>query len=158
MRFLFILFVCLNFIHFNAFAEQTDTSAVEKTISQSSHPDKSLVVGSHVSTNMNSMSILLSLLMVLAVIIISALILKRFNLIQSNHSELKIVTSLPLSTKEKLVVVQVGKKQLLLGVTAQQINLLESLNEPLELSKSAFSQDSLKVDNPLFNFLKKTNN
>jgi flagellar protein FliO/FliZ len=46
---------------------------------------------------------------------------------------LKVVTSLNLGSKERLVVVQVGKKQLLLGVTGQQINILDTLAEPIEV-------------------------
>jgi flagellar protein FliO/FliZ len=88
-------------------------------------------VGKHVTANMDAMSMILSLLMVLAVIVISAIILKRFQGVQHNISGLKIITSLHLGAKEKLVVVQSGDKQLLLGVTAQQITLLETLDEPI---------------------------
>ena len=88
-------------------------------------------VGKHVTANMSAMSMVLSLLMVLAVIVISALILKRFQGVQHSFNGLKIITSLHLGSKEKLVVVQSGDKQLLLGVTAQQITLLETLDEPL---------------------------
>ena len=77
------------------------------------------------------MSMIVSLLMVLAVIIISAMILKRFQGVRHSINGLKIVTSLHLGSKEKLVVVQAGDKQLLLGVTPQQITLLETLDEPL---------------------------
>ena len=92
-------------------------------------------VGKHVTANMNSMSMIMSLLMVLAVIVISAMILKRFQGVSQSHQGLKIVTSLHLGSKEKVVVVQAGDKQLLLGVTAQQITLLETLDEPLVSNK-----------------------
>ena len=87
-------------------------------------------VGKHVTANMDAMSMILSLLMVLAVIVVSAVILKRFQGVQHNLKGLKIVTSLHLGAKEKLVVVQNGDKQFLLGVTAQ-ITLLETLDEPI---------------------------
>ena len=93
--------------------------------------DVPVEVGKHVATNMNSMSMIMSLLMVLAVIVISAMILKRFQGVRQTHHGLKIVTSLHLGAKEKLVVVQAGDKQLLLGVTTQQVTLLETLDEPL---------------------------
>lgn len=92
-------------------------------------------VGKHVTANMDAMSMILSLLMVLVVIIISAVILKRFQGVRHSINGLKIVTSLHLGAKEKLVVVQAGEKQLLLGVTAQQISLLETLDEPLISAK-----------------------
>jgi len=93
--------------------------------------EKTPVVGSHISGGMNAVSMILSLFIVLAVIVVSAYLLKRFNIIQNTTQDLKVVASLPLTAKEKLVVVQVGEKQLLLGVTNQQINLIESLENPL---------------------------
>ena len=92
-------------------------------------------VGKHVAANMDAMSMILSLLMVLVVIVISAMILKRFQGVRHSINGLKIVTSLHLGAKEKLVVVQAGEKQLLLGVTTQQISLLETLDEPLISAK-----------------------
>jgi flagellar protein FliO/FliZ len=92
-------------------------------------------VGKHVTANMNSMSMIMSLLMVLAVIVVSAMILKRFQGVSQSHQGLKIVTSLHLGSKEKVVVVQAGDKQLLLGVTTQQITLLETLDKPLVNTK-----------------------
>ncbi len=88
-------------------------------------------VGSHVMTNMDAGSMILSLLMVLALIIICAFVLKRFNLTQQGVSQLKMVTSLSLGAKERVVVIQAGEQQLLLGVTAQQVTLIERLDEPL---------------------------
>ena len=88
-------------------------------------------VGKHVLANMNAGSMILSLLMVLALIVICAFVLKRFNLTQQGVSQLKVVTSLSLGAKERVVVIQAGEQQLLLGVTAQQVTLIERLEEPL---------------------------
>jgi flagellar protein FliO/FliZ len=59
-------------------------------------------------------------------------LLKRFNVVQQQNNSLKVVSTLVLGNKEKVVVVQVADKQLLLGVTAQQITLLDTLETPLE--------------------------
>lgn len=109
------------------------TSVNESTGNKaSSAPSKTTPeVGKHVMANMNPASMILSLFLVLGLIIICALILKRFNLTQHNLSQLKIITTLRLGTKERLIVVQVGEQQLLLGVTGQQVSLLETLAEPL---------------------------
>ncbi|WP_232300025.1 flagellar biosynthetic protein FliO [Colwellia sp. MT41] len=88
-------------------------------------------VGKHVMANMDSGRMILSLLMVLALIISCAFVLKRFNFSQQGISQLKLITSLSLGNKERLIVVQVGEQQLLLGVTAQKISLLDKLSEPL---------------------------
>lgn len=108
-------------------AAEIATPVIEKTAP--------VEVGKHVAANMDAMSMILSLLMVLVVIIISAVILKRFQGVRHSINGLKIVTSLHLGAKEKLVVVQAGEKQLLLGVTTQQISLLETLDEPLISAK-----------------------
>ncbi|WP_440875594.1 flagellar biosynthetic protein FliO [Thalassotalea sp. PLHSN55] len=106
-------------------------------------------VGKHVaSTNMDAMSMVLSLLLVLGVIVISALVLKRFQPGLKQVQGLKVVTSLHLGAKERIVVVEVGDKQLLLGVTAQQISLLETLPEKLPQNaplSADFSQSILSV-------------
>lgn len=89
-------------------------------------------VGKHVAGNMDAATMILSLLMVLALIVVLALVLKRFQPGSKSVSGLKVVTSLHLTTRERLVVVQTGDKQLLLGVTAHQITLLDTLDTPLE--------------------------
>lgn len=92
-------------------------------------------VGKHVAGNMDATTMILSLLLVLVVIVASASVLKKFNLTNtSSTSPLRIITSLHLGSKEKLVVVEVGSKQLLLGVTSQQINVLETLDNPIEVN------------------------
>jgi len=88
-------------------------------------------VGKHVMANMDAGNMILSLLMVLMLILVCAYVLKRFNFAQQGVSQLKVVTSLSLGAKERVIVVQMGEQQLLLGVTAQQITLLEKLTEPL---------------------------
>ncbi len=92
-------------------------------------------VGKHVMANTDAGSMILSLLMVLALIFISALVLKRFNFTQQNSGQLKVVASLSLGVKERLVVAQVGEQQLVLGVTPQQITLIKSLEEPIVASQ-----------------------
>ena len=93
-------------------------------------------VGKHVTANTDSATMILSLLMVVVLIIACAMLLKKFQITQQNVSALKIVTSLSLGTKERIVVVQVADKQLLLGVTAQQITILDNLEKPLDLKSN----------------------
>ncbi|MEY8199063.1 MAG: flagellar biosynthetic protein FliO [Colwellia sp.] len=112
-------------------------SAQQSTTEQVSIPQElnqnTPQVGKHVMANMDAGSMILSLLMVLALIIICALVLKRFNLTQQGVNQLKVVTSLSLGAKERVVVIQAGEQQLLLGVTAQQVTLIERLEEPLAI-------------------------
>jgi flagellar protein FliO/FliZ len=111
----------------NSSAEQGKGEQLLPALIDSNQPE----VGKHVMANMDAGSMILSLLMVLVLIVISAFVLKRFNLTQHDGSQLKVLASLSLGTKERVVVIQAGKQQLLLGVTAQQITLLDHLSEPL---------------------------
>lgn len=56
--------------------------------------------------------------------------------LMQNNTDLKVVASHSLGVKEKIVVLKVGDAQFLLGVTAQNINLLSELKTPLELKSS----------------------
>ena len=46
---------------------------------------------------------------------------------------LRVIAALPLGPRERLLLVEAGGKQLLLGVTAQQVNTLHCFDEPLAL-------------------------
>jgi flagellar protein FliO/FliZ len=98
-------------------------------------PIQDVEVGRHVIGNIDAGSMILSLLAVLVAIVIAAWLLKKLQVGGTTVNGLKVVTSLNLGAKERLVVVQVGKQQLLLGVTGQQINLLDTLAEPIENKK-----------------------
>jgi flagellar protein FliO/FliZ len=56
--------------------------------------------------------------------------------LMQNNTDLKVIASHSLGVKEKIVVLKVGDTQFLLGVTAQNINLLSELKTPLELKSS----------------------
>lgn len=47
------------------------------------------------------------------------------------NSSIKMLSSMPLGTRERLMLVEVGGKQILLGVTAAQINSLHVFDEPV---------------------------
>lgn len=110
-------------------------------------------VGKHVQANMDAGSMILSLLMVLALIIISALVLKRFNITQQGSSQLKVIASLSLGAKERVVVIQIGEQQLVLGVCPQQISLLQNLDIPIDIQAGK----PLAVSTNILSFLQKNN-
>jgi len=73
-----------------------------------------------------------ALLLVLGLILGLAWLLKRMPGSGLRPAEgLRVVASLPLGTKERAVVVEVGGRQLLLGVSAGGVSLLQELPEPL---------------------------
>jgi flagellar protein FliO/FliZ len=149
------LAIVLSFVVQMTFAQQTSTQAIKQsTETETVVVEQAPEVGKHVMANMDAGSMILSLLMVLALIIISALVLKRFNFAQQNTSQLNVVASLSLGAKERLVIVQVAEQQLVLGVTAQQITLIDSLDEPIVTA----TESSLPITNNVLAFLQKASN
>jgi len=114
-------------------SEQSGNSQQDITQSINQPLEKTPQVGKHVMANVDASSMILSLIMVLALIFISAIVLKRFNLSQQNSSQLKVIASLSLGAKERVVVVQIGEQQLVLGVCPQQISLLKNLDQPIDV-------------------------
>lgn len=146
--------VLLSFFSLVVCAQQAaDDNSVTNTAPTTEVIEKTPEVGKHVMANMDAGSMILSLLMVLAVIFISAIVLKRFNVVQQNTNQLKMVANLSLGSKERIVVIQVAEQQLVLGVTPQQVTLIDRLDEPLDTS----SQSSLPMAGNVLAFLQKTN-
>jgi len=85
-----------------------------------------------------------SLLFVIALILGMAWLLKRMRVPAFGQQKgLSVVRQLPVGTKERLMIVQAGNEQFLIGVTAQSINMLSKLETPLtqeEPESTPFSQ------------------
>ena len=160
--FAFFLGAALCLLASTSFGQQETTVNESANIAVAEKPQKTpepLVttqtpqVGKHVLANMDAGSMIISLLMVLALIIISALVLKRFNLTQQGSSQLKVIASLSLGAKERVVVVQIGEQQLVLGVCPQQISLLQNLENPIDIKAGK----PLAVSTNILSFLQKNN-
>ncbi|WP_086971106.1 flagellar biosynthetic protein FliO [Vibrio coralliirubri] len=84
-----------------------------------------------------------SLIFVIAFILFIAWLLKRMQVpAMSNQQGLAIVRQIPVSTKERIAIVQAGDEQFLVGITTQSIQLISKLDKPLTqemLEKSTFS-------------------
>lgn len=87
---------------------------------------------------------LLGLLLVVGLILMLAWALRRFNAVPGQTGKMRVVASLPLGTRERAVLVQVGEEQLLLGVSAQSVSLLARFDQPViepgSSTSSEFSQ------------------
>ncbi|WP_282166705.1 flagellar biosynthetic protein FliO [Shewanella japonica] len=79
------------------------------------------------------------LILVIAIIFVLAYIVKKLNLVQSNQGVIKTVAMTPLGQKEKLVLVELEGQQYLLGVTAQQVNLIEKLDSAVQVETTSFA-------------------
>lgn len=78
------------------------------------------------------MTVLAGLAFVLALVFGCGWFVKRFGGMQTARSgAIKVVSVLPVGSRERLALVEVGGQQLLLGVTAQQITTLHTFDEPV---------------------------
>jgi flagellar protein FliO/FliZ len=76
---------------------------------------------------------LFGLLIVLGCIVLVAWLLKRTNRFHTSaNGQLKIIAGLALGARERIVLVQVGEQQLLVGITPQQIQTLHVLDKPID--------------------------
>jgi len=92
-------------------------------------------VGQHAPNTVGMFGAILALLAVLALIIGLGWVLKRLPGSGFRPADgLKLVATLTVGTKERVVVVEVNGRQLLLGVTAGGINALHTLEEPLPVA------------------------
>ncbi|CAM3019707.1 flagellar biosynthetic protein FliO [Pseudoalteromonas distincta] len=76
-------------------------------------------------------SMVLSLAVVLVLILVLAYFVKKLNPNLVNSDEFKVVRSLPLGSRERLLVIEIDNAQHLLGVTPHSINYLHKLETPL---------------------------
>ncbi|BBN81116.1 hypothetical protein PA25_11010 [Pseudoalteromonas sp. A25] len=88
------------------------------------------------------LSVGLSLMLVVLLVIGLAILVKKFNPNIGNNEDFKVIRSLPLGTKERLMVIEIDNKQHLLGVTPHSINYLYQLELPLEQAQMpAFAKE-----------------
>jgi flagellar protein FliO/FliZ len=129
------------------------TSAPASTASTPASQVKSPAAGvpkSAPATGRYLVSLTLGLLAIVGLIFALAWLVKRMgqgSFVNNNH--LKILAVMPLGTRERLVIVQAGEQQLLLGITASQINTLhvfpEQVIQPDAKTPSDFGKKMLAV-------------
>ncbi|GAB2690238.1 hypothetical protein GCM10027170_22420 [Aliiglaciecola aliphaticivorans] len=88
-------------------------------------------------------SIFLSLLLVIVIVVVLALLMRRFNVTATGNGQLQVVASMVAGTRERIMVIEVGDEQHLVGVTATNINHLAKLEHALEKPSNSTS-DSFK--------------
>lgn len=84
----------------------------------------------------------LGLLIVVAAILAVGWMMRRlYPGAMSASQQMKVIAALPLGPRERLLLVDVAGTQLLLGVTAQQINQLHLFSEPVALTPTPVAGD-----------------
>lgn len=114
-----------------AIQEQPVRAAPAPTTSIRHLPD-STASATPINPSANLASLVAGLLFILAVIFALAWLVRRMG--QGgfmNNPHIRLVAAMPLGTRERLAVVDVGGQQLLLGITATQINTLHVFAEPV---------------------------
>lgn len=79
------------------------------------------------------------LILVIALIFLLAYLVKRLKLVPSSHGVLKTLAVTPLGQREKMVLVEVDGQQYLLGVTPQQVSLIDKLDNPITIEQDSFA-------------------
>lgn len=82
--------------------------------------------------------LILGLLFILALIFVLARFVSRFNLNQgAKDGALRIVAGLPTGARDRIVLLQVGEEQVLLGLTPGRIEKLHTLSVPVEIGRQS---------------------
>jgi flagellar protein FliO/FliZ len=83
------------------------------------------------------MQLVLGLVLVVALILVISWLLRRFSGIAPVAKHMRVLSVLPLGAREKAVLVQVGDKQMLLGVAPGRVSHLQSFEEPVVEAKES---------------------
>jgi flagellar protein FliO/FliZ len=97
------------------------------------------VTGERESALATMTNMLGGLLVVIALIFLLAYLVKRLKLVPSSHGVLKTLAVTPLGQREKMVLVEVDGQQYLLGVTSQQVSLIDKLDTPITIEQESFA-------------------
>jgi len=121
-------FVLFTLTPLNALAADTTGSM------QSTGVRSTTIATDHMSSGYLA-QLIVGLMFVLLCIVVLAWLAKRFNRLQSSaDGSLQILGGISMGARERVVLVQVGATQLLLGVAPGRINMLHQLEQPLEKS------------------------
>jgi len=82
------------------------------------------------------LQILLSLILILLIIFFAAWFLKRYAHVNGAvNGQLKVLGGIALGQREKVVLLQIGEEQIVVGVTSSQITHLYTLTEPIKIEE-----------------------
>jgi flagellar biosynthetic protein FliO len=101
------------------------------------------------SDSFNGVQALVSLVGVLLLIPFSLWVVKKSNWGQrSSNGRMKLLETLVIGPKERLVLVKVGQQELVLGVSGQQISLIAPLGAS-GVSQTSFAQQLEQLQHPV---------
>jgi len=133
----------------------SNTSALApNTSSLVSKNPSSAADSSSIVTGGNIVQVVLSLVFIIVLIYVGAWYIRRMQLLNAVPGQsLHVVAALSVGARERVVLVQVGEQQMLLGVAPGRVNCLQNYSEPIITAKEARSgafanmlSDRLSVD------------
>ncbi len=93
----------------------------------------SVPVAAPVSYASSMIQVIFALGLVLALIVAAAWLVRRFSLLpRAAGGQLRVVSGLMVGQRERVVIVEVRDQWLVLGVTSQHVNLLSTLQKPVD--------------------------
>lgn len=99
----------------------------------------------------DALTVSLGLMFILLLIFSLAWIMRKTGYGQlSGQGTLSVIATLNLGQKEKIALIKVGQQQILVGITATQINTLSILDEPLDIGESDIKKDQSTIEKNLF--------
>lgn len=147
----------------SAVAAQTTASVVNASVPQAAdEPVKPFYENSNTATTAHKpaakigsgghlLNVTLGLIAIIALIFVLSAFVKRFGSgTFSTNTQLKILSSMPLGTRERIVLIDAGGQQLLLGITPTSINTLHVFSDPIVIDSkpdapSDFSQKLMAI-------------
>ena len=94
----------------------------------------------------DALTVSLGLMFILLLIFSLAWLMRKTGYAQlSGQGTLSIIATLNLGQKEKIALIKVGQQQILVGITATQINTLSVLDEPLDVGVSDTKTDQSTI-------------
>lgn len=119
----------------SSLASNTTASSAETVIpfyEKSSSPQNAAKTPPKIGSSGHLLNVTLGLIAIVALIFALSQFVKRFGSGNfSGNSQLKIISSMPLGTRERIVLIDAGGQQLLLGITPTNINTLHVFAEPI---------------------------
>lgn len=105
-------------------------------------------------TTSSILQVIIGLVIILAIIAIAAYVLRRFaNLPGMNSDILKIVASLSMGPRDRIVLIQAGEQQVLIGVSPGRMQTLCELQTPIDIDASSTNLPG-NFQNKFFSILK----
>lgn len=80
--------------------------------------------------------LLVGLVGVVAAVLIFSRVLSRLNFMPKAHERFQVLASLPVGQRERIVLMQAGDRQIVVGVAPGRVNTLHVLDEPLDITTS----------------------